>query len=667
MTSHASVSQPSTLAQPINKSAHAFDKVMLDAMLARRFFFAPAFEIYGGVAGLYDYGPTGSALQANILDAWRKHYIIEEDMLELDTTIMTLSDVLKTSGHVDKFADWMCKDVQTGEIFRADHLVEAVLEARLKGDKEARGVKEEVEVEEDDKKKKRKKNVKTVAVKLDDEVVAEYESLLAQIDNYTGPELGELIRKHKIVNPSTGNEMTEPVEFNLMFESNIGPTGQIKGYLRPETAQGHFVNFARLLEFNNGRVPFASAQIGRSFRNEIAPRQGLLRVREFTMAEIEHYVDPLDKRHARFAEVKDVKLALLPKNVQSEGKTDITHMSVGEAVAQKIIDNETLGYFLGRTQLFLIKIGIDPERLRCRQHMANEMAHYAADCWDFEIQSSYGWIECVGCADRSAYDLTVHSVRTKQPLRVQVKLDQPRVVEKLECTFDAKAFGMKFKKEAGMLKETLAGMDRDRLQCVKDELETGVASVKGTDGKSYEISSELLKIEPVTVTEHVREFTPNVIEPSFGIGRILYSLLEHSYWAREADKARVVLSLPSLVAPIKCLIVTISQDSQLRTLIHDISHKMRKLGIASRVDDSSASIGKKYARNDELGTPFGCTVDFASLQKGTMTLRERDSTSQLIGPIDTVIDVVDRLVKGTIDWQGATEVLETYSGVQDVE
>lgn len=115
-----------------------------------------------------------------------------------------------------------------------------------------------------------------------------------QIDNYTGPQLGELMRKHQIVNPETGNEMTEPVEFNLMFESNIGPTGQIKGYvesstflradgfysyLRPETAQGHFVNFARLLEFNNGRVPFASAQIGRSFRNEIAPRQGLLRVR----------------------------------------------------------------------------------------------------------------------------------------------------------------------------------------------------------------------------------------------------------------------------------------------------------------------------------------------------------------------------------------------------
>jgi len=173
-------------------------------------------------------GPPGSSLQANILDTWRKHFIIEEEMLELDTTIMTLSDVLKTSGHVDKFTDWMVKDSKTNEVYRADHLVEGVLEARLKGDKEARGVQEVQEVEDPTQKKKKKK-VKSVAVKLEDDVVAEYESILAKIDNYTGAELGQLIREHKIVAPETGNEVTEPVEFNLMFDSSIGPTGQIKG------------------------------------------------------------------------------------------------------------------------------------------------------------------------------------------------------------------------------------------------------------------------------------------------------------------------------------------------------------------------------------------------------------------------------------------------------
>ncbi|CAG8747915.1 3080_t:CDS:2, partial [Ambispora leptoticha] len=259
------------------------------------------------VAGLYDYGPPGSALQANILDLWRRHFVLEEDMLEVDCTIMTPSDVLKTSGHVDKFADWMVKDPKTGEIFRADHLVEATLEARLEGDKRASASElDNVPKDADDKsaeqdKKKRKKG-KVQAVKLSDPVKAEYEEILAKIDNYTGPELGELMHKYNIKNPETGGDLTEPVEFNLMFESSIGPTGGLKGYLRPETAQGQFLNFKRLLEFNNEKMPFASASIGRSFRNEISPRAGLLRVREFVMAEIEHYVDPLKKDHPRFNE-----------------------------------------------------------------------------------------------------------------------------------------------------------------------------------------------------------------------------------------------------------------------------------------------------------------------------------------------------------------------------
>jgi glycyl-tRNA synthetase len=187
-------------ASVVNKTVHPFDKAQLDTLLASRFFFAPAFEIYGGesfkfldqshiklyiyiyigVAGLYDYGPPGSALQANILDVWRKHFIIEENMLEVDTTIMTPSAVFETSGHVAKFADWMVKDVVTGEVLRADHLVEGVLEARLKGDKEARGIAEEAATEDKDAKKKKKK-IKSTAVKLDDTVVSAYNKILAQV------------------------------------------------------------------------------------------------------------------------------------------------------------------------------------------------------------------------------------------------------------------------------------------------------------------------------------------------------------------------------------------------------------------------------------------------------------------------------------------------------
>ena len=171
---------------------------------------------------------TGSALQANILNVWRNHFIIEDEMLEIDSTVMTLADVLKTSGHVDKFTDFMVKDTKTGEIFRADHLIEAVLEARLKGDRDARGV-AAVPVDAEKEAKSKKKKVKSVTAKLDDGVVAEYENVLAQIDNYDGEGLADLIIRFDINAPETGNPLTKPEEFNLMFASEIGPTGQVKG------------------------------------------------------------------------------------------------------------------------------------------------------------------------------------------------------------------------------------------------------------------------------------------------------------------------------------------------------------------------------------------------------------------------------------------------------
>lgn len=615
----------------IVKDAHPFSRAQLEGLMQKRFFYTQAFEIYGGVSGLYDYGPTGAALQANIIAAWRQHFILEEEMLELETTIMTLSDVLKTSGHVDKFSDWMCKDSKTGEIYRADHLVEGVLEARLEGDAQARkaeqsssgGAAKEVVPAEGgegakDEKKSKKKKVKSAVVKLDDAVKQEYESTLAQIDNYGGAELGQLIRKYDIRAPESGNEVSQPVEFNLMFETQIGPTGQLKGYLRPETAQGHFVNFGRLLEFNNGRVPFASAHVGKSFRNEISPRAGLLRVREFTMAEVEHYVDPLEKDHDRFNEVADITLSFLPKDIQQAGKSDIKRLTIGEAVKTKMVDNETLGYFLGRIHLFLLKIGIDEKRLRFRQHMGNEMAHYASDCWDAEIQTSYGWIECVGCADRSAYDLTVHSKRTKKDLVVQKLLKEPKVYEKLVPYVDKKSLGPKFKKDARAVEEAIMELDQDALASLQSNLKNGSAKVQ-----DYTLTPDLVKVELKTIRESVREFTPNVIEPSFGIGRIFYSLLEHSMWSRSEDADRSVLSLPPLVAPFKTLVVPISANEKLAPLVKQVSRQLRAKGISSRVDDSSATIGRRYARNDELGTPFACTLDFASLNKGTVRVQCR--------------------------------------------
>lgn len=181
---------------PVKKSVHLFDKTRFEALLNRRFFYAPAFEIYGGVytralscdfvhlglpgvAGLYDYGPPGSSLQANIIAEWRKHFIVEDHMLEIDSTIMTPAPVFETSGHVARFADWMVKDTKTGDVLRADHLVKGVLEARLAGDREARGL--VAQLQKEDEKKKKKKVAKTTAVQLPDDAVNEYEAILAQV------------------------------------------------------------------------------------------------------------------------------------------------------------------------------------------------------------------------------------------------------------------------------------------------------------------------------------------------------------------------------------------------------------------------------------------------------------------------------------------------------
>jgi glycyl-tRNA synthetase len=356
--------------------------------------------------------------------------------------------------------------------------------------------------------------------------------------------LAELITKYKIRNPANDGELEPPIAFNLMFQTQIGPNSNSPGYLRPETAQGQFLTFSKLLEFNNGAMPFASACIGKSFRNEISPRSGLLRVREFLMAEIEHFVDPSSgKKHARFDEVKDVKLCLLNKEVQLSGKTDTTITAIGDAVSSKLVDNETLGYFMARIQLFMKKIGIDQTKIRFRQHMANEMAHYAADCWDCELLTSYGWIECVGCADRSAYDLTVHAKKTGAPLFVRENLKEPLHIEEWVIDYNMKDFGQRFKKDAKTIKAPLDALPQVELEKLAAELSKSnkiVLDVPGYGDGKVELEQGLIKIEKRTRMVGTREYTPNVIEPAFGIGRILYSLLEHSFYTRPEDDARAV-------------------------------------------------------------------------------------------------------------------------------
>lgn len=523
-----------------------FDRAAFESLLRRKVFLWQSFEPYGAVKGLFDYGPPLENLEAEVINIWRDHFIRHEKMMALKCSMLTPYEVLKTSGHVEKFADYMCKDPKTGEILRSDHLIKDVIEARLKSDKEARGEKVE-EAEEDPKRKKKQAKAAKGAVKLDDAVRKEYEHLLATLDDCTGDDMGALIKKHDIRNPQSGNEVEPPVSVNLMFQTQIGATGKEPAFLRPETAQGQFLSFQKLLEFSDNQLPMASASIGYSFRNELSPRSGLLRVREFLMAEVEHFVDPESgKKHPKFANVRDIKLPLLDRKTQSAGNTTPTVTTIGEAVDSKLVDNETLGYFLVRIMLFMQKIGIDTNKLRFRQHMANEMAHYAADCWDCELLSSYGWIECVGCADRSAYDLSVHEKATGTFLKVREPLKEPYKVEEWQANLDKKKSGPKLKKDQAKVEAALKGLSqefKENLSLTMEKEGKVEVPVPEMEGGKVELDKDIVSFAKETRMETMREYTPNVIEPSFGVGRILYSLMEHVYWTREGDAARSVSSL----------------------------------------------------------------------------------------------------------------------------
>ncbi|KAG0616594.1 hypothetical protein M758_5G126900 [Ceratodon purpureus] len=632
-------------------------KVLVKNTLERRLFYIPSYKIYGGVAGFYDYGPWGCQVETNVLNLWRQHFVMEEDMWEIRCPCVTPEVVLKASGHVDKFTDLMVKDEKLGSCFRADHLLKDFLTKALEEFEEikreregAPGVAAQVVVEKKDKKKVAEKKRELLTPEKKREMQAD----LAGLDEFSGPELGAKIKAYGIKSPESGNDLSDPYPFNLMFSTQIGPTGTLQGYMRPETAQGIFVNFRDLYYESGNRLPFAAAQIGSAYRNEIAPRQGPMRVREFTMAEIEHFVNPDDKSHPKFKNVADLEIYLFPRAEQTALESHVK-MRIGDAVEKGIVDNETLGYFIARTYLFLTKLGITKNRLRFRQHLANEMAHYAQDCWDAEIECSYGWFECVGCADRSAYDLKAHTAKSGHELTAYEKFDEPKDEMKLTIVPNKKVLGKEFRKDQKILSESLEAMTREEALALKAELEEKekVTYKVCTTGQEFQLTKDMVAISEKLEKSHGRNFTPSVIEPSFGIGRIMYCLYEHCFYTRPAvpgEPTTTVFRFPPIVAPVKCTVFPLMQREVLNSKAKKMSNGLTRAGVSNKLDITGRSIGKRYARTDEVGIPFAITVDF---DEG-VTVRERDSKQQVrVSDVD-VVDLVRDLANGSMVWEDVT-------------
>jgi glycyl-tRNA synthetase len=562
---------------------HGNDAGDLMALCRRRGFVWPSFELYGGVAGMFDYGPTGFSLRNNIVEVWRDVYKRGEGFIEIDSETVNPQEVFRASGHVDQFTDLMTYCTSCRSPFRADHLVGDVFD---------------------------------------------------NPDVLTPAELDAAFAEHGIVCPECGGKLGGVEEFNLMFRTTIGPGSSRVGYLRPETAQGIFVNFLNLYRYNRDKLPLGVIQTGRGYRNEIAPRQGMIRMREFNMMEVELFVDPDDKDWVRYPAVKDEEITLVPNNTGEP-----TVMTLERAVEDGIIANRVLAYFIHLTRVLLVRLGVDPERLRFRQHLEDEMAHYAADCWDAEALLSYGWTEITGVADRGCWDLSRHAEFSGTDLSHFRMFDEPQETEVERIRANHRELGPRYKARAKRIASLIESAD-------PSEVAGGRLTI-AVDGAEMEIDDSLFEI--VTVREKVsgERTVPHVIEPSYGLDRIFYTVLEHAY-EYDVDKDYAVLRLKPEVAPVKVGVFPLMERDGMDTVAQELHKRIHSHRVEAYYD-GSGTIGRRYARMDEIGTPWCITVDYETLEgelAGTVTIRDRDTSEQKRIPIDDCGRIVGELLDG---------------------
>ncbi|WP_254807757.1 glycine--tRNA ligase [Natronosalvus amylolyticus] len=570
----------------------------LTELAKRRGYFFQSSSAYGGVGGFYTFGPQGAALKGNLEDAWRERFAVGEGNMEIDAPTIMPEPVFESSGHLDTFDDMLIECPECGESHRADHIVE------------------------------------------DNTEYEDAESLPIQ-------EVEEIVAEYELVCPSCGGGLAGQAidEFNLMFATNIGPGDAQPGYLRPETAQGIFVEFPRLKEYARNTLPFGVTQIGRAYRNEISPRRSIIRTREFTQAELEYFVDPEDDG-PDLSSVEDVSVRLYAASEQQADDGSIRETTIGEAVADGTIADPWVGYFLGVSQEWYASVGVDMDRFRFRQHLAGERAHYASDCWDAESEIDGNWIEIAGFAHRGDYDLSKHAEGSGDRFTVFRQYDDPQTVERATVDPDMSYLGPEFGGDAGAVVDALedrAVSDREAFEGEHVEIELA--------GESHEIPVEKtgFSVDEETIAgEHI---IPHVIEPSFGVDRLLYTVLHHAYAEDEvAGEERTYLELEPEVAPTFVGVFPLQSDDDLEATAREIATEVRAAGLSVTYDDSG-NIGRRYRRQDEVGTPFCVTVDYESLEDGTVTVRERDSTAQKRLPIDDLAETLAALRAGDVAFE----------------
>ncbi len=573
----------------------------INELARRRGFYWQSFEIYGGVGGFVTYGPLGARLKQNIENTLRELFVNRLGILEMESSIIAPGKVFEASGHVDHFKEPMVECSKCHKRFRADHLLEEM--------------------------------AKTSCVETEKMSLAE---------------IKDALEKNNVVCPECGGAFVAPQQYLTMFETTIGPYAGATGYGRPEAAQGIFVEFNRLYAAAREKLPFGVIQIGHALRNEISPRQGLIRLREFTIADLEFFFDPENPKCALLPQVENETLRLLLAGARQRGSEETVEMTVKMALERKIILAEWQAFFMAVAKKLLAEIGVPADKQRFIEKCPWEKAHYSSQSFDQEIYvDRWGWIEVSGHAYRTDFDLGCHQRASGADLRVYKEYETPVESEQIVVKPIMATLGPAFKDKAGNVVTLLQMADPEKVSvALKDD---GFYMAE-----NYKILPEHVTVATQKTVTHGKHFIPHVVEPSFGSDRLFYVALEYAYTLKDD---RVVMSFPRIIAPVQLGIYPLVSKDGLVEKAEEIHKLLTQEGFTAEFDEAG-SIGRRYARADEAGIALGITIDYDTLKDETVTIRDRDSWKQVRTHIKELPELLHNYFQGKMNIEDLGKVLQ---------
>jgi glycyl-tRNA synthetase len=566
--------------------------VSINELAKRRGFFWSSFEIYGGSGGFVTYGPLGTRLKQNVEGKLRELFVKKIGIYEMESSVIAPGKVFEASGHVDHFKEPMVECQNCHTRFRADHLLE-------------------------------EKGISS-----------------AEAEKMTLDEVAVEIERHNIICPDCKGKFGVPTRYLTMFETTIGPYQGSVGYGRPEAAQNIFVEFNRLYNVARERLPFGCINIGKALRNEISPRQGLIRLREFTIADLEFFFDPEEPTCDKLGDVENEVLPILLCETRLKECEDVTNFTVREALDKKIIRSEWQAYFMAQAKRLLVELGVPVQKQRFLEKLAWEKAHYSSQSFDQEVLvDRWGWVEVSGHAYRTDFDLSCHMKASGVDMTVYKEYKSPVEREELTVKPIMAKLGPVYKGEAAKAAAALAKVPAQQ-----------VADAMAKDGsiliEGYQIFKEQIEIVMQKTTVRGKRFVPHVVEPSFGCDRLFYIALEYAYGVKDD---RIVMSFPRSIAPIQVGIYPLMSKDGMDIKAKEIQRTLACEGFMTDLDEAG-SIGRRYARADEAGIQLGITVDYDTLENDTVTIRDRDSWQQVRTKISDLPKLLRSYFEGKINF-----------------